>query len=119
MPSVSACSSLYNARSWSGMHPLVTETMNARKTSLSLNTMLVRGLVLANGYFTVHGANGLHFVMPALAVALQVPSTVTMFVVVQQTVPVATKVTVWPGAIEAIGLPATMPNRSSLTITSV
>ena len=47
MPSVSACSSLY--QTFKVSFDPATCGANARSTSLSLNITLVRGLLLANG----------------------------------------------------------------------
>ena len=71
--------------------------LNARNTSLSLNGMLVSGFALANGYGGVQAPSGWHFLMTACPEATQSPAlalTLTLFVVVQQTVPVAISVTI-------------------------
>src|SRR5438046_1915829 len=120
IPSVNACSSLYHTRICFGKQSFVTDTVNARSTSLSLKTTLVRLLMLMNGYGFVQAVNGLHLPTDACAVALHLPSpdvTDTTFVTVQQTTLVAVNVTLPPAGIERIGLPGTSPSLSSNTWT--
>src|ERR1051325_11654789 len=94
-----------------------TETAKPRSTSLSLNTMLVSGLGLGNGYGTVQALTGEHLSIIALAVVGGHSSLVmvTVFVVEQQTVATAVSVTLWCGPSDAIGLPSIVPIRSSTT----
>src|ERR1043166_5438094 len=100
-----------------GMQPLVTVTANPRSTSLSLNTMLVRGLALGNGYGTVHVPTGLHLWIEAWALTGAQPSLVTgtVLVTVQQTSLVTLILIPWCAPIEAIGVPAKGPNSGSST----
>src|ERR1051325_7176326 len=94
-----------------------TETAKPRSTSLSLNTMLVCGLGLGNGYGTVQALTGEHLSIIGHAVVGGHLSSgvVTVLVVEQQTVAKAVSLTPWCGPSDAIGLPSIVPIRSSTT----
>src|ERR1043166_6014342 len=87
----------------------------ARSTSLSLKTTLVSGLLLAYGYERTHGATTAALACAEAKPLLQVA--VTVLIVVVLATFCAVSVTIPPGGICVIGLPATVPILSSTTVT--